>query len=63
MRRTGLPVLTLNGGGMLNNGILPLRFMYPITETQSNAAAYNAAVQSQFGSAGDNINSKMWLLQ
>jgi len=58
MRRTGLPVLTLNGGGMLNNGILPLRLMYPITETQSNAAAYKAAVQSQFGSAGDNINSK-----
>jgi hypothetical protein len=63
MRRTGLPVLTLNGGGMLNNGILPLRFMYPITETQSNAAAYNAAVKNQFGSAGDNINSAMWLLQ
>jgi hypothetical protein len=63
MRRTGLPVLTLNGGGMLNNGILPLRFMYPITETQSNAASYNAAVQRQFGSAGDNINSAMWLLQ
>jgi Starch-binding associating with outer membrane len=63
MRRTGLPVLTLNGGGMLNNGILPLRFLYPITETQSNAAAYNAAIQSQFGSVGDNINGVMWLLQ
>ena len=63
MRRTGFPVVTLNGGGMQNNGILPLRFMYPISETQSNAAAVNAAIQSQFGSAGDNINSAMWLLQ
>ena len=39
MRRTGLPALTLNGGGMQNNGVLPLRFMYPISESQSNAAA------------------------
>jgi hypothetical protein len=63
MRRTGFPVVTVSGGGMQNNGKLPLRFMYPISETQSNAAAVNAAIQSQFGSAGDNINSAMWLLQ
>jgi hypothetical protein len=56
-------VLTLNGGGMQNNGILPLRFLYPIAEYQDNAAAVNAAVQSQFGSMGDNINAAMWLLQ
>jgi Starch-binding associating with outer membrane len=63
MRRTGLPVLTLAGGGMQNNGKLPLRFMYPIAESQSNAAALNAAIQSQFPATGDNINSVMWLLQ
>ena len=63
MRRTGLPVVTVNGGGMQNNGKLPLRFMYPISETQTNATAVNAAIQNQFGSGGDNINSAMWLLQ
>ena len=63
MRRTGLPGVTVNGGGMQNNGKLPLRFMYPISETQTNATAVNAAIQSQFGTAGDNINSAMWLLQ
>ena len=63
MRRTGLPVVTVNGGGMQNNGKLPLRFLYPISETQTNATAVNAAIQRQFGSGGDNINSAMWLLQ
>ena len=63
MRRTGWPVLTLNGGGMQNNSILPLRFMYPISETQTNATALNNAIQSQFPATGDNINSVMWLLQ
>lgn len=63
MRRTGLPVVTVNGGGMQNNGILPFRFMYPISETQTNADAVNGAIQRQFGAAGDNINGVMWLLQ
>lgn len=63
LRRTGLPVLTLAGGGMLNNGVLPLRFMYPITEMQTNGAALNTAIQRQFPTAGDNINGVMWLLQ
>jgi hypothetical protein len=63
IRRTGFPVLSLNGGGMQNNGILPLRFLYPISESQTNGAAVNAAVQSQFPGTGDNINGVMWLLK
>jgi hypothetical protein len=63
MRRTGLPVVTLNGGGMQNSGKLPLRFLYPISETQTNSANLNDALQRQFGAAGDDINAKMWLLQ
>ena len=63
MRRTGLPVVTTNGGGMQNNGKLPLRFLYPISETQTNAANLNGAIQRQFGGNGDDINAKMWLLQ
>jgi len=62
MRRTGLPVVTVNGGGMQNNGQLPLRFRYPIAETQTNATALNAAIQGQFPS-GDDINGVMWLLK
>jgi hypothetical protein len=63
MRRTGLPVVSLSGGGMQNGGKLPLRFLYPISETQTNSANLNDAIQRQFGSAGDDINAKMWLLQ
>jgi hypothetical protein len=63
MRRTGLPVVTLNGGGMQNNGKLPLRFLYPISETQTNGANLKDAIQRQFGASGDDINAKMWLLQ
>jgi hypothetical protein len=62
LRRTGFPVLSLNGGGMQNNSKLPLRFLYPIAESQANGTALNAAIQSQFP-GGDNINGIMWLLQ
>ena len=62
MRRTGLPVVTVNGGGMQNNGKLPLRFLYPISETQTNGANLTAAIQRQFGGT-DDINAMMWLLQ
>ena len=62
MRRTGLPVVSVSGGGMQNNGKLPLRFLYPISETQTNSANLNAAIQRQFP-AGDDINAAMWLLK
>ncbi|WP_353150716.1 SusD/RagB family nutrient-binding outer membrane lipoprotein [Chryseobacterium sp.] len=55
-RRTGFPVLP-NNGGLLNNGELPQRLMYPPNPKVLNTANYQAAVQ-QMG--GDNINVKMW---
>jgi hypothetical protein len=55
-RRTGFPVLPDNGG-LLNNGELPQRLMYPPNPKVLNSANYQAAVQ-QMG--GDNINVKMW---
>lgn len=55
-RRTKLPVLP-NNGGLLNGGIMPVRFMYPTTTKVMNTENYNAAVQSM---GGDNINVKMW---
>lgn len=55
-RRTGFPVLP-NNGGLLNNGIMPSRLMYPPNPRVLNTGNYQAAVQ-QMG--GDNINVKVW---
>ena len=59
-RRTGIPAFD-TGTGTGNNGNIPLRFQYPSNELSTNAANYNAAVQSQYG-GDDNINGVMWLL-
>lgn len=55
-RRTGFPILP-NNGGLLNNGMLPSRLMYPPNPRVLNSTNYQAAVQ-QMG--GDNINVKVW---
>jgi hypothetical protein len=55
-RRTGFPVLP-NNGGLLNNGIMPSRLMYPPNPRVLNTTNYQAAVQ-QMG--GDDINVKVW---
>lgn len=55
-RRTGFPVLP-NNGGLLNNGNMPSRLMYPPNPRVLNTANYQAAVQ-QMG--GDDINVKVW---
>ncbi len=58
-RRTGYPVLPA-GAGMLNNGIMPSRFGYPLSVRVSNPEEYNAAAA---GMGGDNINTKVWWQQ
>lgn len=63
LRRTGLPVLKLDGGGIQNGGKLPLRYMYPQAEINTNAKNLNDAITRQFGSNGDKINSEMWLVK
>ena len=55
-RRTGFPILP-NNGGLLNNGMLPSRLMYPPNPRVLNTSNYQAAVQ-QMG--GDDINVKVW---
>jgi len=55
-RRTGFPVLP-NNGGLLNDGKLPQRLMYPTQPKILNAANYQAAVQSI---GGDDINIINW---
>ncbi|RRQ46691.1 SusD/RagB family nutrient-binding outer membrane lipoprotein [Chryseobacterium sp. SC28] len=55
-RRTGFPVLP-NNGGLLNDGKMPQRLMYPTQPKILNAENYQAAVQSM---GGDNINVINW---
>ncbi|MES2873433.1 MAG: SusD/RagB family nutrient-binding outer membrane lipoprotein [Bacteroidota bacterium] len=55
-RRTGLPVLP-KGAGLMNNGIMPVRFKYPVTVVTNNNANYKKAVASM---GGDDINTKVW---
>ncbi|HEX5653819.1 MAG TPA: SusD/RagB family nutrient-binding outer membrane lipoprotein [Chitinophagaceae bacterium] len=55
-RRTGHPVLPV-GPGMLNNGVMPSRFEYPLSVRISNPDNYEEAA-SWMG--GDDINSKVW---
>jgi len=46
-----------NNGGLLNDGKLPQRLMYPTQPKILNAANYQAAVQSI---GGDDINIINW---
>ncbi len=55
-RRTGLPVLP-KGPGLMNNGIMPVRFKYPTTVVTNNNANYKAALARM---GGDDINTKVW---
>ncbi len=59
-RRTGMPAI-VPGAGNLNNGKVPLRFPYPLSEQSLNAESRSEAVSRQGGT--DDINTKMWLLQ
>ena len=45
-RRTGVPVFE-GGSGVGNNGIVPVRWAYPVSEQQQNAANYQNALQAQ----------------
>ena len=59
--RTGFPEFSVDGGGVLNNGLVPKRWMYPQDELLLNTANVEAAIARQYPE-GDNINGVMWLL-
>jgi len=61
-RRTGTPVFETSGAGILNDGKIPKRWMYPESEYNQNQTNVEAAVSRQFPE-GDNINGVMWLLK
>ncbi len=51
-RRTGYPELTPSPDAVPSvnpSGVIPRRFLYPLSERQANLANYNAAIQSQGG--------------
>src|SRR5207247_10781412 len=60
--RTGFPTFKVDGGGVLNNGQIPKRWMYPQDELQYNSQNVHDAIQRQYPD-GDDINSVMWLLK
>ena len=55
-RRTGLPELEA-GPDNENQGLYPVRFLYPSSEQTLNEINYKAAVEAI---GGDNINAKGW---
>lgn len=60
-RRTGVPPFQ-TGSGVGNNGVIPLRWAYPISEQTQNTASWKAALTVQ-GFAADNLNQVMWLIK
>ena len=60
--RTGYPEFDVDGDGILNNGQVPKRWMYPQEELNLNTQNVEAAIGRQY-SGQDNINGVMWLLK
>ena len=60
-RRTGVPAFQ-SGSGVGNNGVIPKRWAYPVTEQVQNKSKWNAAISAQQYSA-DDLNQIMWLLK
>lgn len=60
-RRTGVPAFD-GGSGIGNNGVVPVRWAYPVSEQTVNTANWKAALTNQ-GFSGDDLNQKMWLIK
>jgi len=60
-RRTSFPEFNVDGGGVINDGRIPKRWMYPENELINNTGNVTAAIERQFPQ-GDDINTEMWLL-
>jgi hypothetical protein len=60
-RRTGVPAFQ-GGNGVGNNGVIPIRWEYPVGEETQNATNWQAALSNQ-GFSADDLNQTMWLLK
>jgi hypothetical protein len=60
-RRTGVPAFQ-SGSGVGNNGVIPVRWAYPVSEQTQNPTNWSAALSNQ-GFSADDLNQTMWLLK
>jgi len=60
-RRTGVPAFQ-PGPGVGNNGVIPKRWAYPVSEQTQNTASWKSALSNQ-GFSADDLNQIMWLLK
>ena len=60
-RRTGVPAFE-GGSGVGNNGVVPIRWAYPVSEQTVNAANWKTALTNQ-GYSADDLNQKMWIIK
>jgi hypothetical protein len=60
-RRTGTPAFQ-DGAGVGNNGVVPMRWAYPVSEQAQNKDNWSAALTAQQFSA-DDLNQTMWLVK
>lgn len=56
-KRTGRPSFIQAGPGTINNGLVPVRLLYPSIEQSVNQASYTEAAARM---GGDNVNTRMW---
>jgi hypothetical protein len=61
-RRTGLPTFH-SGPGTGNGGVIPRRWLYPVSEVTNNKNNYDDAIQRQFGASGDDLDNELWINQ
>jgi hypothetical protein len=62
-RRTGVPAFKQGGTGIgTPTFAIPLRWQYPVDETNYNPTNNKAALSSQYGGV-DDLNAKMWLIK
>ena len=60
-RRIGVPAFQ-SGSGVGNNGVIPKRWAYPVSEQTQNATNWKAALSNQSFSA-DDLNQTVWLIK
>lgn len=60
-RRTGVPDFQ-DGAGVGNNGVIPKRWAYPVSEQTQNSKNWSSALAAQQFSS-DDLNQSMWLLK
>jgi Starch-binding associating with outer membrane len=60
-RRTGVPAFQ-SGAGVGNNGVIPKRWAYPVSEQTQNSGNWKAALGAQ-GFSADDLNQVMWLFK